>query len=490
MTLRKWMFVGAVCALLTGCERARWSSGDRVLVSKFAYDAGLQTPARHNVVVFKFPRMPIEKNTPKNYIKRLWGLPGEILAIFFGRVYHWTPQPGQAPPYDDSNVDPHRLWEHQYMHENEEPSRKLFEEGDFQILRKPPEVMLALRRIVHDNDYQAKDLVGKVPPRWDPAATVGWKGDQPHSFVHNGSGTEAGVDWLRYQHILRPHADGVVAGGLDPKSFKPRLITDVMGYNSYTIGRNKAEAMDSTPTHHWVGDLMLECQVEVLEPKGELFFELSKGINRFQARWDLTSGTCTLYKLTGVGAQPEKKEEIGTAPTRVKAPGSYQIRFANIDARLTVWVARELPFHEGLDYPQPEVRGPHDKDLPEDKLLERRGPTENDLQPASLGSKGAHVKVGHLRLWRDTYYTTAVPNRGADYAGGMPPEAWSDPSQWGPLKHQRYTTLYVQPGHYLVLGDNSPNSSDSRDWGTVPERLMLGRALVVYYPFQRAGAIR
>ena len=53
-----------------------------------------------------------------------------------------------------------------------------------------------------------------------------------------------------------------------------------------------------------------------------------------------------------------------------------------------------------------------------------------------------------------------------------------------------YKTLYVQPGHYLCLGDNSQASSDSRDWGLVPERLMLGRALLVYYPFQRAGAIR
>ena len=43
---------------------------------------------------------------------------------------------------------------------------------------------------------------------------------------------------------------------------------------------------------------------------------------------------------------------------------------------------------------------------------------------------------------------------------------------------------------YLVLGDNSPASSDSRTWGTVPQRLMLGRALMVYFPFDRFGPIR
>jgi signal peptidase I len=66
----------------------------------------------------------------------------------------------------------------------------------------------------------------------------------------------------------------------------------------------------------------------------------------------------------------------------------------------------------------------------------------------------------------------------------------SDPDRWEQFKKMEYKTLYVQPGHYLCLGDNSQASSDSRDWGLVPERLMLGRALLVYYPFHRAGAIR
>jgi hypothetical protein len=43
-------------------------------------------------------------------------------------------------------------------------------------------------------------------------------------------------------------------------------------------------------------------------------------------------------------------------------------------------------------------------------------------------------------------------------------------------------TFYVQPGHYFCLGDNSSSSSDGRDWGLVPERLMLGKAVVVYWP--------
>jgi signal peptidase I len=40
------------------------------------------------------------------------------------------------------------------------------------------------------------------------------------------------------------------------------------------------------------------------------------------------------------------------------------------------------------------------------------------------------------------------------------------------------------PQHtYFAMGDNSDNSSDSRYWGAVPERNLVGRGLFVYWPF-------
>ena len=36
---------------------------------------------------------------------------------------------------------------------------------------------------------------------------------------------------------------------------------------------------------------------------------------------------------------------------------------------------------------------------------------------------------------------------------------------------------------YMAMGDNSPDSSDSRYWGPVPERNLVGPALFVYWPF-------
>ena len=44
----------------------------------------------------------------------------------------------------------------------------------------------------------------------------------------------------------------------------------------------------------------------------------------------------------------------------------------------------------------------------------------------------------------------------------------------------RYT---VPERHYFAMGDNSKHSSDSRDWGPVPQQNIMGRGLFVYWPF-------
>ena len=49
--------------------------------------------------------------------------------------------------------------------------------------------------------------------------------------------------------------------------------------------------------------------------------------------------------------------------------------------------------------------------------------------------------------------------------------------------------LTVPPNHYFMLGDNSANSSDSRDWGFVPESYIKGKAWAIYLPFKRIRTI-
>ncbi len=45
--------------------------------------------------------------------------------------------------------------------------------------------------------------------------------------------------------------------------------------------------------------------------------------------------------------------------------------------------------------------------------------------------------------------------------------------------------IKVPPGFLFVLGDNSASSHDSRFWGFVPEKNVVGRAELIYWPLQR-----
>ncbi len=441
-------------------EPPAWGSGDRVLVSKFPFDnnhfGAFGRPNRGNVVVFKYPMEPQKGQTPMNYIKRLCGLPGETIAIFNGDLY--TCKDLDYPPETHPRPqDPKDLWRRDYTYENDAAAVAAFHAGGFEIFRKTPDLMLAMRRLVYDNDHQPKDLVGKVKPRWQGADH--WAANDPASptvFRQNGEAGEQ-PQWLRYQHILIDRSNiHPVEVPADPK---PQLIRNFMGYNTGELASPRYDGR--LVETNWVGDLMVECTANVEELKGELTLELSKGPDRFQARFDLQGGGVTLWRLTGGDTQ----QLAASADKVITKTGSVHLRFANFDSRLTVWVDGKLPFKDGFDY-APWI--PKAGDTTSDPTAH-----QNNYEPASVGAaRGAKVSVSHLQVWRDTYYTPFTESR-----------------TFGPTELR---TMYVQPGHYLCLGDNSSESSDSRYWGLVPERLLLGRALVVYYPLfhNRAGLIR
>src|SRR5262249_3108604 len=109
-------------------------------------------------------------------------------------------------------------------------------------------------------------------------------------------------------------------------------------------------------------------------------------------------------------------------------------------------------------------------------------------------------------------YYTLNPGR-SDYSGS-PWDSWSsgasdpqhrvaelferlaDPSKFDALVQLQPKDYAIRPGHYMMMGDNSPRSKDGRGWGRqalswsadereaweVPESLLIGKAFFIYWP--------
>jgi signal peptidase I len=49
--------------------------------------------------------------------------------------------------------------------------------------------------------------------------------------------------------------------------------------------------------------------------------------------------------------------------------------------------------------------------------------------------------------------------------------------------------ITVPPGHFFMMGDNRGNSDDSRVWGPVPKKWIIGGAFFTYWPPKRIGTL-
>ncbi len=409
-------------------------AGDRILVNKFPYE--FHDPERWDVVVFKFP-----ESAKTNYIKRLVGLPGEELKISGGDVW--------VRPLDGD------------------------EQGVYRIPRKAPEKQRKLQLLVHDNDCPATRLLKTGwPESWapvDPEAT-GWVADgKTRAYradpIAPGDDRE---DWIRYSHYIPTAADWSRAeAGTKPQSLpKPQLITDFYAYNNrITVGdhddwvrRNEIPRQDSAL---WVGDLTLTCTVEVFATGGEAIFELVEGQRRYRCSIDLTTGRAQLAYLPEMNGGDDSWVPAGDPfETGMNKPAKYGISFANVDDRLCVWVDDRLA--KSVEFEEDSVKFP----------LQFRPirPSEADKTPVGIGVRGAKLGVSHIKIERDIYYS--------------PEPQGMDPN------HDLKFTLHDDPvddrnDEFLMLGDNSPRSNDSRLWApphTVSRHLLIGKAFFVYWP--------
>lgn len=512
--------------------------GDRIIVSKFAYE--LNDPKRWDVIVFKYPANP-----KQNYIKRLIGLPGETIKLEFGNVYVRN------------------------------------ETGGFDIARKPHHKLKVMLQLVDDTYHIAKSLK-KVgwPTRWNqwqaPEAARDWTIDQSGAAPKFELAATDSTKWLRYLHIVPVTHDWVnyiSQGELPPrlKDFKGQLIGDFYSYNFFVPQRlrqsrslddwmngrinqinelvppsDDPEVLQTTiPVNedgrylsaqagvHWVGDLAVECNVEVKSKTGKLKLDLVRSGIHFTCSIDVETGLATLSTSSKNVSFVSKEQEATETPqgkTPLRGLGNYRIRFANCDEKLFLWVNEKVIRFDGpTSYLNHVEAYPTPKYSAEDP---------GDAQPAGIGGEGVSLSIDRLKILRDVFYINSRTGQGyyefeyQNHATNVFANSYmysvvesnqrsipirrifENPLRWDSEEadslfrsqiHDHPNYYYeLGPDQFMPLGDNSPSSQDARAWDHghyFDRRFLIGKALFIYWPhawrqpfffpnFRRMGFIR
>lgn len=444
-------------------------SGDRIIVSKFAYE--VSEPKRWDVIVFKYPG-----GATQNYIKRLIGLPGETLQIAGGNVY--TRRDG---------------------------------ESEFRIARKPPHKLTAMLQIVDDSDY-IPEVLTKFgwPLRWRETvaaenAPKAWKTeDNGKSFVCTE--VPAGMAWLRYRNFVPNYDDWeqmVVDRRLpaDAHKWDGQLITDFYAYNTDISDRSPLPESARDPGvppelgslgEHWVDDIAVECLADLQDAKGTIAIDLVRAGVHYRCMIDVTDGKATLTRTSHTGTALPFADDAGkesttnpTATTVVKGAGLYRLRMTNCDHEVMLFVnGKVVTFDQPTTYSSDRIVAPRWNQ--QDGL---------DLEPAGIGVNGMRAKVSQLKILRDKYYIAVKPGSGfhTEYKGGYSKpldELFAVPADWessGLFKAENRAEVefVLGPDEFFPMGDNSPQSSDGRYWPKsdyLHRDLLIGKALFIYWP--------
>ncbi len=377
-----------------------------------------------------------------------------------------------------------------------------------------------MRQLVHDTNHDPLTLeAAKWPLRWSDAEKV-WQTevtpDAPLVAQRYQVDAKDQQAWLRYRHIVAE--DGVwnaalEGRALDPVASRPRLITDQTAFNT-EISRSEANfvgALQSTWNDgglHWVGDLMVEAEVEVESDAGELVLEVVEAGMHFQCVFDLATGSAKLQAVPFDGAAPLPGFTV-TADSALEGAGSYKVRLANFDDELVVWVNdKPLDFGGKNAYSRAVIFGSNEPPQPRTSATD-----DGDLAPAGIALRNAKASVGRLQVYRDLYYIATnqlYQRESAQQRIGLlsdyepetlrsmqqlqSGELMGDPQNWSLLARRRAVTFALTPDQLFVMGDNSASSSDCRLWydgnattgrpgGAYLDRhLLIGKATFVYWP--------
>jgi len=116
-----------------------------------------------------------------------------------------------------------------------------------------------------------------------------------------------------------------------------------------------------------------------------------------------------------------------------------------------------------------------------------------------------HVRINGLRLdastthFENVYNFTGPPqeNKYSGHVNGALrvadpriPEGSYSTGYLAPLFPDSATEMTLHPNHFLVMGDNTMNSADSRTWGDFPRENVIGKSYFVYWPISNHGRSR
>lgn len=488
-------------------------NGDRILVSKFSY--ALNEPQRWDVIVFKYPG-----NAKQNYIKRLVGMPNELLWVRHGNVYVapivlWAsrdhiPELDRGRFPNDLREDcrraglelPERVsvvrdrdsrdrdvqeWQVSegtrdgrtlIVHEHE--GRLAVCRNDFRILRKPPYKVKAMLQLVDSTEHIPPELIRVGwPSRWQEwsAAAARWKVEENGRKFHvdgSATGSPTEVAWLRYRHAV-PHYndwDNDLRFERRPTrlaDFRGELISDYYGYNDGHEMPPKMFSHEHWQGLHWVGDLAMECEAEVEGKAGQLWLDLVEGIIHYRCAIDVATGQATLSidggreLFTGLDGK-SASQAVGETP--IRGPGRYRLRFSNVDDELLLWVNDRL-----VSFTGPTTYVPRTPAVPTWSVTDA-----GDAEPCGVGSQQLAVSVRKLRVLRDVYYVANTPGTGSDsdytdrFSDDSIRQILENPRSWDSVSlfagRRNDVRFVLGPDQYFPMGDNSPQSKDARLWAT------------------------
>lgn len=105
-----------------------------------------------------------------------------------------------------------------------------------------------------------------------------------------------------------------------------------------------------------------------------------------------------------------------------------------------------------------------------------KAPAQKDFIKRVIGLPGENFKVQNGKVYIND---KQLPEK------YLPGGVYTQEGQ----EYRNGVEIQIPPDHYIVLGDNRPQSSDSRDWGMITKQDIIGKAWLIYWPFSKFGLV-